>query len=164
MFHPITCPLRELAGSKKACEASNERLAALEASLAEGTRQNELLKDRFYTLASNHEEMIKFKDGYKEEAMRLRGEVRGLEENKRASEVEEKVRASELEKNKRASELEEKVREMEGRVSKAKGERMRVEGEREIAKKRVEELEKLQVLVEQQKQQHLGLTSDGQFS
>ena len=140
--------LRELVSSRKDYEASNEALAVLQESLATGTRQNQLLEDRFYTLASNHQEMIKLKDEYKEEARRLQ--------------VGDKEKLADMEKRRmEASKGEEMVRVLDDQVRTVQAEKKAVEEERKVAKRRVVELEELQVCGEQQKLQQLALINDG---
>ena len=56
-------------------EDSCEHVQCLQQSLAEESHKHRIIEQRFRDLAKNHEEMIRFKDDYKEEAKRLRCEL-----------------------------------------------------------------------------------------
>ena len=56
-------------------ESSCHHLESLQESLAEQSRKCKLTEKRFYDLAKNHEQMIVYKDQYKEEAQRLKCEL-----------------------------------------------------------------------------------------
>ena len=125
----------------------------MQESLAVEVRQKSLLEERFFSLASNHQEMIKLKDEYKEAAARLRCAVEGMGESK--ENVERRcMEVLNVEK--------EKVEVLEEQVRVVKGERMRIEEERDAATREVHKLEKkLQVVSEQQKKHHQALLDGG---
>ena len=54
----------------------------VEASLEEERKSHSTLGDRFNILASNHEEMIRIKDSYKEERDKLRKDVAKMKQEK----------------------------------------------------------------------------------
>ena len=101
----------------------------MQLSLAEETRQRHLIEQRFHTLADNHEEMIRFKDQYKEEARKLRTQI---EEG--TGDKEDKRKYLEL-KEKKCLELEERL----ARMEEVWKEKVKVEEEKwKVAERRLE--------------------------
>lgn len=138
-------------------------MQSLQQSLAKETHQRQLVERRFHHLADNHQQMIRLKDEYKEEAKRLREEVEGggegsqeqLEEQVRREmelEMEEKVRR-EVEESVRR--LEQRATEMEGQCEEAQGKVKEMEIKMKMMMK--EHTDSLQHLQTHLKGQYLGL-------
>ena len=73
-------------------ELSCQRVESLQQSLAQEMGQHKLLLKRFQALAENHDQMIRLKDEYKEEAQGLRQSAGQEQEGqKRAMELEEEL-------------------------------------------------------------------------
>lgn len=126
------CPDIQLSGATSKYESNCQHLESLQQSLAEESRQRKLIEQRFFILATNHEEMIRLKDEYKDEARRLRHEMlTGQREHenglKKSMELEEEVEKIERQ-------WQEKMNGMERRVT-------LVQGQRETAEKRASHLE-----------------------
>lgn len=72
-------------------ESSCHHLESLQESLSEQSRKCKLIEKRFYDLAKNHEQMIHYKDQYKEEAQRLRCELMAGEKEVKGRALEEEM-------------------------------------------------------------------------
>ncbi len=107
----LTCFI-QLSETSAKYEVVCRQLEGLQASLTQEVKQRTLVERRFHQLAGNHEEMVKLKDHYKQEARRVnKGEVHREREAELVTKVEgewqERVRVVE-------GEWQEKVRVVEG--------------------------------------------------